>query len=296
MDYTEVNVLNVGAGSCTVVRHAGSGHVTMVDINDGCDQRPYETAPSERPLTDPIEWCRRAYGDSVFRFVLSHPDADHMAGLRRILAAEELSITNVWDLPHGRERVEADCRSIESWHDWMFYDAMRRDVDIKGTVWPKVLSPMRSDVRNYWDRDSINIWSPTPELVAQADRSDTYNNASYVLRFRHGRSSVLVASDVEEAAWRDMLEADVLAHVKVLVASHHGRRSGFSAEAMDVLQPDVVIVSTAKLPVEHDGITEYRKRCANVFSTRVHGDIAVCLYDDNDVLVFDGEGECLVAV
>lgn len=293
MNCTEVNVLNVGAGSCTIVRHAHSNHITMVDINDGGDQRAYESSQSEQPLTDPIEWCQTHYGKSLFRFILSHPDADHMAGMRRVLVTDGFDITNFWDLPHTRRRGEAEFQTHEAWLDWAAYQTMRSGSALDGVTWPKVISPMRSDSRDFWDQDSIQICSPTPDLVAAGDRADTYNDASYVLRFRHGGSSVLLASDVEDTAWNDMLQAGVLAHVKVLIASHHGRKSGFSAEAMDVLQPEIVIVSTAKLSPEHDGISEYKRRCAQVLSTRVDGDISVCLYDDDSVLAFDRDSNIL---
>jgi len=288
VDYTEVAVLNVGAGSCTAVWHAGSARITMVDTNDGGDQRSYEDVPSQRPLTDPISWVRENFGGggAVFRFILSHPDADHMAGIRRILTGE-LSVSNFWDIPHTRHRKEGDCRSEAAWHDWLFYDAMRRGLAVDGVSWPKVISPMRGSALDFWRHDGIEVLSPTPELVAAADQVDTYNNASYVLRFSHAGRSVLLASDIEEPAWEDMIDAGIELRANVLIASHHGRKSGFSAEAMDLIRPEVVIVSTAKLKPEHDGISQYKRYCEHVLSTRVDGDIRVRMLDDGALQILD---------
>src|SRR5713226_8372778 len=100
--YTDVHVLNVGRGSCTVI-HSPSGRATMIDINDGGKLRPEEyeaikkrsslllfaealIAKEEKLLDDPVDWFKSHIGTSMFRFILSHPDKDHMAGIRRLLS------------------------------------------------------------------------------------------------------------------------------------------------------------------------------------------------------------------
>lgn len=293
MSCTDVHVLNVGAGACTVVK-SPSGHLSMIDVNDGQDQRSYESERSARSLTDPIDWCREVYGSSLFRFILSHPDADHMAGLRRILLGGELSATNFWDLPHTRRRRESDYSNNDAaWQDWLAYEGVRQGWDIDGVGWPKRLSPMRGDSRDYWREDGFEVLSPTPELVRAADDKDVYNDASYAIRVRHTTSTVLIASDVEEQGWNDMIDAGLNLRANVLVASHHGRKSGFSEEAMDEIRPEAVIVSTAKLEAKDDGITDYKRLCNNVFSTRLDGDVHVQMDDSGDLALSDAFGDRL---
>jgi competence protein ComEC len=289
----DVHVLNVGAGASTLVEHA-NGHVTMVDVNDGGDQRSYEEGPGDWPLVDPISWCRDALGESVFRFILSHPDADHMAGLRRILLDEELDVMNFWDIPHKRTRTENDCRTEEAWHDWLAYQGLRRDLDVNGVAWPKLVRPLREEDGQFWTGDGIEVLSPTPKLVAEADAVDVYNNASYVLRIRHRTSSVLIASDVEEKAWRDMIADGVRLRANVLIASHHGRKSGYLREAVDLIRPEVVVVSSAKLKREHDGIPLYRQHTSHVYSTRTSGNLTITMWDDGDLDVYGGSGRRLL--
>jgi beta-lactamase superfamily II metal-dependent hydrolase len=149
---------------------------------------------------------------------------------------------------------------------------------------------MRGDTNNYWTGDQIEVLSPTPGLVATGDKADEYNDASYVLRVTHATTKVLIAGDVEETAWNDMIAAGVPLRANVLIASHHGRKSGFSEEAMALIKPEVVIVSTAKLPPEHDALADYERHAKRVFSTRTDGDIGMTLYDDGTLDVVDGEG------
>lgn len=292
MAETHIYVLNVGAGSTTVVK-SPSGNVSVVDLNDGQEQRSYETDRSARPLADPIAWCRDTFGGEIFRFILSHPDADHMAGLRRLFVRDGVSVQNFWDLPHKRTRSKEDCRTEKAWHDWALYEAFRKGLEIDKVTWPKRLSPFRGDTGDYWSGDEIEILSPTNALVADGDAADEYNNCSYVLRIKHATTRVLIAGDVEEKAWSDMIEAGVPLRANVLVASHHGRKSGFSEDAMALIRPEVVIISTAKLPPEHDALADYERHAQHVFSTRLDGDIAMTLHDDGALVIADSDGKLL---
>jgi beta-lactamase superfamily II metal-dependent hydrolase len=288
---TDVHVLNVGAGSCTVVV-SPNGHVTMVDINDGSDQRSYEPAPSEAPLTDPIAWCAGTLGNTApFRFILSHPDADHMAGIRRVLTGS-LSVQNFWDLRHTRTKTEFKNEDAKS--DWLVYEAFRQNLAVDGITWPKRISPLRGDTGDFWTADNVEILSPTAQLVADADKADAYNDASYVLRFRHGTSSVLLASDVEDKAWHDMIDAGVNLFANVLIASHHGRKSGFCEDAMNLIRPDLVVVSTSKLAAKDDALPDYRRHAKKVFSTRIDGNTRIRMWDDGDLDVYDAAGNRLI--
>jgi competence protein ComEC len=285
---TDVHVLNVGAGSCTVAV-ASNGDISMVDINDGSDQRSYEPEASEQPLTNPYDWMRDVLGTTdVFRFILSHPDADHMAGIRLAFQGA-LSILNFWDLPHHRSKTEF--RNDDAKADWLWYEAFRQGIVAAGVTWPKRIKPMRADTGDFWTTDEIEILSPTPGLVQTADKSDDYNDASYVLRFQHAGRGILLASDVEAPTWNDMIDNGVPLSADVLIASHHGRKSGFSEEALGLIAPEVVIVSTAKLDSKDDAIKDYERLSDHVFSTRLDGDINVRMWDDGDLDVYDGAGD-----
>jgi beta-lactamase superfamily II metal-dependent hydrolase len=288
---TDLYVLNVGAGSCTVVVPP-SGRIAMVDVNDGSDQRSYEPAPSDAPLTDPILWFENRFGRKLFRFILSHPDADHMAGLRHVLSRWD--VTNFWDIPHNRTRNDEDFRNDEARADWLFYLGVRHHYEINGISWPKRITPLRGDTGAYWSDDAIEIFSPTSALVEKADQRNVYNDASYVLRFSHATTRVLLASDVEEPAWQDMIDAGLDLRANVLVASHHGRRSGFSEEAIKLIRPEITIVSTAKLDPKDDAINDYKRYSKSVFSTRTEGDLQVRMWDDGDVDIYDAIGNLLV--
>lgn len=310
-DHTDVHVLNVGRGSCTVIQ-SPSGRSTMIDINDGGKLRPEEyqaiekraallsyakaqIEKEEQLLDDPIDWYRKHIGTSMWRFILSHPDMDHMSGVRRLLRkVPEIGVMNFWDYDHTRSRQESDYPNNHAgWFDWLMYAAFHHQIDVDGITWPKRIQPLREATGNYWTEDSIEILSPTTGLIADCDKCDEYNDASYVIKVWHGSTSRLLApGDVESKAWNDMIAAGVLGKVNVLVASHHGRNSGFHEEAMDLMKPEIVIISSDEIPEKEDAINEYRKR-SRVFSTREHGTLTVRMWDGGDVEILDRDGMAL---
>jgi competence protein ComEC len=303
--YTDVHILNVGRGSCTVI-DSPSGRATMIDINDGGKLRPEEyeaikqrssltflaealIAKEEQLLDDPIEWFTAHIGTSMFRFILSHPDRDHMAGIRRLLSSNAgIDITNFWDYDHTRRRTEADYPNNEAgWLDWQWYYGFHKQYPWEGVTWPNRLSPLRGATGNFWTDDSIQILSPTTSLIADCDKCDEYNDSSYVIAVNHGPTSRLLApGDVESKAWNGMIAAGALGKANVLIASHHGRNSGYHEGAMDIIQPEVVIISSDVIPAKDDAIKKYKAR-ATVFSTRDHGTLTVRMWDGGIVQILD---------
>jgi competence protein ComEC len=305
---TDVFILNVGAGSCAVIDHP-SGRRTMVDINNGGKLRSYEreafgsasnlaalaeAALYEAKLVNPIDWYRERFGTSLWRFILSHPDADHMAGIRHLLNGE-INVDMFWDLEHTRQIGEAgDYQNEAALRDAIAYYAFHWQIDKYRLVsWPYRLSPMRFEQAHYWADDHIEILSPSQALLEECNQAEKWNNASFALRVNHGGRSVLIPGDIEEEGWLNMAGACMANNVPlktdVLVAAHHGRKSGYPSHfVMAMLAPETVIVSTAKLKPEHDAIPLYRARADDLYSTRTRGSLLIRMWDDGELEIFRG--------
>jgi hypothetical protein len=266
----------------------------MIDINDGRRLRTYEreellrrphgallAALEELQLPDPIAWFTNRFGSYLHRFILSHPDVDHLAGIRRLIGGE-LTVENFWDVPHSRTLLSqgghADSR------DWQTYDRFRRG-GISSVTWR--LSPMAGAVGNFWTADGIEILAPTHLDVLFDAIANRCNDSSYVLRISHAGRSILIPGDIEETGWRRLLDRGIDLRADVLVASHHGRRSGYFEPAIRAIAPSYVVVSTGPLPSAEDGHRLYRARVlpGNFFSTRSHGTISIRFHDSGWVQV-----------
>ena len=66
--------------------------------------------------------------------------------------------------------------------------------------------------------------------------------------------------------------SDKIKNITILDASHHGRDSGFHAEAVSHMNLEFVLVSVGKKP-KTDASNKYRRYSDNVWSTRWKGNI-----------------------
>lgn len=84
------------------------------------------------------------------------------------------------------------------------------------------------------------------------DANTRVNNASVVTRIDVYGNSILLCGDLEKEAWAAIINdtgdygqfwRPFLSNVDILVAPHHGHRSGYSVELLNLAQPAVVLVS-----------------------------------------------------
>lgn len=226
-------------------------------------------------LTNPVDFFIRKFPrHSVFRYIQSHPDLDHMRGLVAIRNAG-IHILNFWDTQHDKV---PEFRGEEDEAEWNAYEMLRQ-----GSSGARVLRLYRGDTGAFWnqdptgygDHDSIEILSPTPAIVQEANKLGKSNNLSYVLRISYMGYRIVLGGDAETEVWQDLVahyDADL--RCDVLKASHHGRDSGYYADAVRLMSPDYTIVSVGKKPAT-DASNKYRRYCSNVWSTRWYGNLTL---------------------
>jgi len=318
----EIHFLNVGHGDCTFIEFP-SGRLAMIDINNSRslpekDQQGLAEARGlsldvfqgrgivieagkqswqqyyDSLLVDPVDHYKKLFpGRAVFRYIQTHPDMDHMSGLHRLFAQENIQVLNFWDTENSKQLAateEGFTSGRYAWSDWVTYQQLRAGQAV-GISQPTVLHPVRGWQNHYWTEDDVTILSPTKALVSACDEVDEYNNASYVLKLNHAGRSVILPGDAEGAAWGDILEAVGEAGMKcdVLKAPHHGRQSGYHDAAAKAMNPSIVICSVGKKP-ETDATDEYEALGARVLSTRYHGTIRMSIWNDGSVHVYDRKG------
>lgn len=332
MNKMRFHFLNVGHGDCTFVElpslpNESTGRLMMVDINNSKslptdDKQALAAARGltlnefARPgsysyyankswedyykelLIDPYDYYTANFsGRSIFRYVQTHPDMDHMSGLHNFFWANKVPLINFWDVDHAKSKTESDFPEggKHSYLDWLVYTVLRMGISPKGfnpddtaksVKDVTVLNKHRHHTGSYWSDDSIQILSPTPELVRLSNESEKWNDVSYVMRFEFGGRSVILAGDAEQNAWQSMVD-DIdasLLDCDVLKAAHHGRKSGYHDEAVGRMNPSAVICSVGKKPTT-DAHQEYKNQGAEVFSTRSKGTMVATLWEDGEVWI-----------
>src|SRR4051794_35460704 len=118
-----VHCLNVRLGDCSIIRH-GSDRVSVFDMNSAFPpeatraahfslaenyQKSWKPVPGNFQQKDdpdnPIEYLRKIGVSSIFRFILTHPDMDHMGGIKDLFT--EFSPANLWDTANTKEIEES---------------------------------------------------------------------------------------------------------------------------------------------------------------------------------------------
>jgi competence protein ComEC len=263
-----IHFLNVNDGDCSVITHY-SGHVTLIDVCNAKDPEEQENPLLEKANTvlaalekgpgnfnqkkypvNPISYLRSHGISSVFRFIATHPDMDHLDGIKCVF--EAFSPANFWDTDNHEEKdFEAESRYNEE--DWLFYKTLR---DGNPEHDPKRLTLHADAEGQYWNEgagkqkggDGLHILAPTPELVNDANECGDYNDCSYVILYRTGKHRILFAGDSHDKTWEHILtnhRSDV-ENLDVLIAPHHGRASDRSYDFLDVLNPKLTLFGNAK--------------------------------------------------
>jgi beta-lactamase superfamily II metal-dependent hydrolase len=203
---------------------------------------------------------------------------DHLSGLADIIA--RMAMWNIWYVAGGIT-IENFDKSQYRLEDWDAYQNA-----IASTSSPKAISPNRGDLRDFWQQDGIEIWSPSVSLEQQAEDSDDPNLASYVLCVRHGDAVVVLGGDADVPSWEAIYRDRVgqFPKVTVLKASHHGRKTGYHQPSVKAMSPDLTVASVGKKPA-NDASQLYAQYSEAVWSTRHHGNIVVTVNDDGTIAI-----------
>lgn len=283
-----IHFLNVNEGDCAWIEHP-SNHNTVIDISNG---NPINTV-YESMLGDfnqknypvnPIKYLKDRNVMSIFRFILSHPDMDHMDGFKSLF--ENFEIVNFWDTANTKEMLGNSNWGKYNKEDWDYYQKIR-----KNTKSPKVLNLYVGSEGKYYNEnedgtsgaDGLYILAPTISLVSESNKAKDYNDCSYVILYKTGNNKkVIFAGDSAQKTWDYILKyhKEYVSDVDLLLAPHHGRKTGGNRDYLDVLKPKLTIFGNAKSEYLNydawnnrnlDHITNNQANCIIVNTDGEHG-------------------------
>lgn len=244
----KIHFLNVLDGDCNIIQH-DSGRVSVIDVSNAynADDTDEEKAVKEikekfvkktnfvpdgkinynqkENPDNPIQYLQKLNIKDIFRFIITHPDMDHLDGIKDLFS--EFSITNSWDTDNNKELDLKKFPNKYNPEDWKFYTQLR---DGKYTA-TKRLTYHAGNVNSYYKEDNIKVLCPTPDLVKQAnEEGGDIHDLSYVLLFTApkkggGQWKVIFAGDSHDTSWDYIIKnyKDDVTNIDVLFAPHHGR-------------------------------------------------------------------------
>ncbi len=186
-----VHFMNVNEGDCIWIKHR-SGHNTVIDISNGKQillaQKSFsENYNQKAHPVNPIEYLKDRNVSTIFRFILTHPDMDHMDGIKELFNTFE--VINFWDTENTKVMDDDSDWGRYDEADWDFYQEVRTSYSS-----PKVLNLYAGQKGKYYNQtedgksgaDGLYLLAPTMDLVEEANKSKDYNDCSYVILYRTG--------------------------------------------------------------------------------------------------------------
>lgn len=278
-----IHFLNVLEGDCNIIQHDDSGRVSVIDVSNAyndedTDQEKAVKASQERKdmlartqvpagKTDygqkkipdnPIEYLRQIGVNEIWRFIVTHPDMDHLDGIRDLYS--EFSILNTWDTNNNKSIEAKDFGGGYNYEDWQFYEKLRAG-QITST---KRLALHSGDCGDFWNQDSIKVLCTTPELLKTANEAGDHNDASYVLLYTPPKKNggvwkILFTGDSHDGSWEHIIDqySEEVSNIDILFAPHHGRDSGRNYDFLKTLKPKVTLFGNASS--EHLAYDKYPK-------------------------------------
>ena len=235
-----LRVWDVEHGACAMLHHAYNGQLgRLAMIDSGCtdDWRP-------------SRFIRHRLGRNTLDYLfITNADQDHMSDLKG-LDEEGVAVPVLIRNPTytGRQMAEIKALSGPLSKDAAWY------VDACSSYNLPVTEPFDENMGGITATWFFNRY---PRFV-------NTNDLSLVVFIKYAGFKIVFPGDLEVAGWRALLSDPAfraeLATVDVLVASHHGRQSGYCEEIFEFCAPAVVVISDK--PIMHDTqrtVPDYRR-------------------------------------
>ncbi|MFH0776329.1 MAG: MBL fold metallo-hydrolase [Patescibacteria group bacterium] len=203
--------MNVGQGDAILIRTPSQQKILI-------DAGPAGAilAPLSRELNF---WERR-----IDLAVLTHPDADHVAGFVEILKRYEIGRILLTGVQPGSE-----------WYREILREIAARKI-------PTTLANAATDF-DFGGGVLLDIFWPTANLAGKFIE-DT-NAASVSARLIFGKTAAILTGDLDTDSEKIILENQPELHARVLKLGHHGSKTSSSPEFIAAVQPEFAIVSAS---------------------------------------------------
>jgi hypothetical protein len=268
-DRLRIHIVHVGHGDCVLIEMPDLVNAGVRRVRFGMvDAGGMDADVKDKPLgyLKAFLECRLGSGwgpeDFVFEFLcLTHPHEDHYKGLLTIL--------------RGLENKDPRCLPLEFWDSGFRYNTARYLNVLEYLHAHRAIQFIRvtSGTEFHYGEVEVMVLAPSVDM---RNRYDTYgvnlNDASIVLRIRHGNGVAILSGDAHFDAWgkvceefprkKHLIYPPVMVHgqlkpdkrdpnhedlvlesredqlkCQLLKVAHHGSKNGTSYEYLDKLDP-----------------------------------------------------------
>lgn len=195
--------LDVGQGSSQLLI-SPSGKTMLVDAGNNDQEQ------------NMIDYLQKYGVDRLDIIIGTHPDADHIGGLDRVI--DQIEVGEIY-MP----RVQSNTKTFES---------LLQSISSKGL---KVKNAKSGLILNWDEQVTVN-------MIAPVNTTDDKNNMSAVIKVVYGNTSFLLTGDAERESEADMLSSGVDLQADVMLVGHHGSKSSTTAAFLKQVNPKFGVI------------------------------------------------------
>lgn len=231
-----IKTLSVGNGDMFYIKH-GSDNFTIIDCNliDELQEQIVKEIINEKK------------GKTITRFISTHPDEDHIHGLKYL--DEKIDILNFYCVENEaiKEELTDDfenyCKLRDGeYHYYVYKNCKRKWMNINGD------NRGSSGINFLWPITSNESYI---DALDKVKRGESYNNLSPIFTYSlNGGITAMWMGDIENNFMEKVKDDIDWVEVDVLFAPHHGRESGkVPSDVLEKINPKIIIIGEA--PSEH---------------------------------------------
>lgn len=222
-----IRIFDVEHGFCSLVT-ADTNNLMLFDCGH-----------NETTKFFPSDFLRSINCTGVEYFFPLNCDEDHLSGLPRLRAAH--ATMPIVSLTHNRS-ITPDVLA-----------ALKRGSGPLGPGVQALLGMLNRYTGSLISAPSLGSVTYSVFCNAYPEFQDT-NNLSQVVFVHLPGFSIVFPGDLEKAGWRKLLQGESfqreLRRVKIFVASHHGRESGYEPAVFSYCTPELVVISDEAIQYE----------------------------------------------
>ncbi len=258
----EVTTLDVGQGDAIFASFPG-GQTLLIDggglfgtVRAGGFRAGLDIGEQ---VVSPYLWSRGI--QRIDTVALTHAHQDHLDGLQAVL--ENFTVNELWI---SRTVDSAACRAL-------LETAARRGV--------RVVRKRRGHWFHWGDASGLFLWPPAADNASGP--SAARNDDSIVLRLDYGRTSLLLAGDIEKDVEAELVALGDPLDTDFLKVPHHGSRTSATADFLAAITPRAAAISVSAFnPFGHPH--------ADVLARLAASGTRVLRTDRNGAVTFSSDG------
>ena len=245
----KVHFIDVGQGDAVLIQGTGGQNV----LYDG-----------GRRNADALEYLQRIGITKLDIVIASHPDADHVGGLDKVI-------------DFYKPRFYMDNGVVAT---TQVYKDVLEAVSTAGT---SLLDPVRR---------TISLGEATLEIIPPPNDPDfnrNNNSIGLILDFGNFETALTGDAEEEEFAWWLENTPEYLREVEIYKSAHHGSSNGDTKEGIELLSPEVVVIGVGEgnnfgHPT-NQALELYKSVNATVLRTDEKGDVVITGISDGSYTI-----------